>query len=366
MLLHTFVVSVPERRTDPRRRIRAAGAVAGALVATLMTTGAHAVEPHFHPTLDIHRTTGTIQIDGSLDDPGWRDAAVADGFVEVSPGDQTEPPVSSRALVTYDDVNLYVALIADDDPSTVRVSLRERDNIWTDDYFGIMLDTYGSLQWGYEIFVNPWGIQGDLRVLSDGNEDSGFDLIWQSQGKITDHGYQVELAIPFSSLRFEDRPEQRWRVNFWRDHQRDVRRRYSWAAQNRDDPCWMCQWGYLTGVRDISPSSNLELIASAIGYQAGSLLDAGDPAMRFENDKLDGSAGLSARYGITSSISAEATLNPDFSQIESTRRRSTSTAPLRSSTTSVGRSSRKGAISTTPGSTRSIRDRSTILRSPAS
>lgn len=301
-----------------RKHATASSAVLPLWIAALVISGteAGAVEPKFHPDLHITKMTGSIRIDGELDDPGWQNATAADGFVETDPGDQIEPPVQSRVWITYDDANLYVALIAEDDPSTIRVSLRERDDIWSDDYFGILLDTYGTLQWGYEIFVNPLGIQGDLRVNSDGSEDMGFDLIWDSKGKVTETGYQVELAIPFSSLRFENRPEQRWRVNFWRDHQRDVRRRYTWAAQDRDDPCWMCQWGYLSGIREIQPSADIELIASALGYQSGALLSH-DPTAPFENDRLDGAASLSARYGITSSISAEATINPDFSQIES-------------------------------------------------
>lgn len=273
--------------------------------------------PQFKPTLDVHKTTGSIRIDGDLTDPGWTEAARALNFAEVDPGDQVKPPVESESWVTYDDDNVYFALIAYDDPEAVRVSLRDRDNIFRDDYFGVMLDTYGDRTWGYELFVNPLGIQGDLRMLSDGNEDITFDLVWYSQGMVTDRGYQVEIAVPFSSLRFPDREEQTWRVNFWRDHQRDIRRRYAWSAMNRDDPCFMCNWGTLTGIRGIHPGTNLDLIGSALGYQAGRLSDPGDPNSHFDNDSPDASFGLNVRYGLTTSSSAEVTLNPDFSQVES-------------------------------------------------
>src|SRR5690606_10975129 len=163
---------------------------------------------------------------------------------------------------------------------------------------------------------NPLGIPGDLRVNSDSSEDMGFDLIGGSKGNVTETGYQAELAIPSSSLRSENRPEQQWRVTSRRDHQRDGRRRYTRAAPDRAGPRWMCQGGYLSGSREIQPGADIELIASALGYQGGALLSH-DPAAPFENDRLDGAASLSARYGITSSISAEATINPDFSQIES-------------------------------------------------
>lgn len=274
--------------------------------------------PQFKPTLEIAEAPGPIHVDGALDDAGWKGAARATGFAEVNPGDQIKPPVESEAWVTYDHENLYVALLARDDPSTVRVSLRERDNIFNDDYFGIMIDPYGDFQSCYELFVNPLGIQGDLRMTNGGdNEDDAYDAVWTSRGKITNEGYQVEIAIPFASLRFQDRPEQAWRINFWRDHQRETRRRYAWAAINRDDPCWMCNFGTMRGLRGIKPGSNVDFIASVVGSQAGARSDFDDPTSRFDNQDVEGEASVTARYGLSSTASAEIAINPDFSQIES-------------------------------------------------
>jgi hypothetical protein len=273
--------------------------------------------PNWKPTLAIPRTTESIRIDGELDDRGWQGAARATGFAEVDPGDQVEPAVRSEAWITYDEHHLYVALLAQDDPSAVRASVCERDDIFTDDYFGVMLDTYGDLNWGYELFVNPLGIQGDLRLLSDGNEDIAFDLVFDSRGRVTDEGYQVELAIPFSSLRFPDRPEHTWRLNFWRDQQRDLRRRYAWAAVDRDNACWMCSWGSVTGIAGVEPASNIDLIPTAIAFQSGRRADIDDPTSDFSNDDPDGELSLNVRYGITSGSSAEIAINPDFSQVES-------------------------------------------------
>jgi len=278
---------------------------------------AAAFEPKILPTIHATPTRGGIRIDGELNDEGWKDAAVADGFSEVRPGDQTEPPVKSEAWITFDDANLYVALIAYDDPEQVRVHVTDRDNIFSDDYFGVMLDTYGDQSWGYELFVNPLGIQGDLRMVSGGDEDGSFDIIWHSKGRLTETGYQVEIAIPFASLRFPDREEHTWRINFWRDRQRDVRRQIAWAARDRDNPCFMCDWGTLTGLRGIRPGRNLEAIASVIGSQAGSLADRGDPHSAFENDPVTGDGELNLKYGINSTTTAELAVNPDYSQIES-------------------------------------------------
>lgn len=302
------------------RRINRIG-VRSTLVALSLMLGATAIQadftPQYLPTINVRPATGTFKIDGELNDPGWQKAARADGFAEISPADQEKPPVESAAWITYDETHLYVALIAWDDPASVRVSMSDRDNIFSDDYFGIMLDTYGDASSGYEIFVNPLGIQGDLKMMSNGDEDMSFDMVFESVGKVTDSGYQVELAIPFASLRFPSEKEQVWRVNFWRDHQRDLRRRYAWAAQDRAESCFMCQWGYLTGIRDIKPGSNLDILPNIVAVQSGSRNQVNDSTSSFDNNKPDAQVSLNARYGLTSNSSVELTINPDFSQIES-------------------------------------------------
>ena len=300
------------------RRLRGRAAAAGFAAAESSLTSAAPLDfqPNWKPHLTIPRTSGPIEIDGRLDDAGWRGAARADNFAEVNPGDSVKPPVESEAWITYDDDNLYVALIAYDDPEDVRVSLRERDNIFSDDYFGVMLDTYGDLGWSYELFVNPIGVQGDLRMLSDGNEDMTFDIVWHSRGQVTDTGYHVEIAVPWSSLRFPDRDTQAWRLNFWRDQQRDVRRRYAWAAMDRDDDCFMCNFGSADGVSGIEARNRADIIVSALGVRSGSRVD-GDPALAFEYDDPTAKLSANVRYGLTTSSSAELTVNPDFSQIES-------------------------------------------------
>ncbi len=273
--------------------------------------------PHFKPTIQITRCCSPVNVDGRFDEAAWRTAAVADGFAENDPGDQIKPAVESKALIMYDESRLYVALIAYDDPKTVRASLRDRDNIFQDDYFGVIFDTYGDASWGYELFVNPLGIQGDLRMLASGNEDESLDLVWESRGMVTDSGYQVEIAIPFSSLRFPDKQEQVWKVNFWRDHQRDVRRKYSWAAQDRSNPCFICQLGTMTGLKGIKPGSRLDLLPNVIASQAGYLTEAEGSGLKFDNDDPDAAFALNAKYALSTNATAEIAVNPDFSQVES-------------------------------------------------
>ncbi len=270
----------------------------------------------YHPTLVAEPIKGSISIDGDLKDSGWKNAAKADNFAEHQPGDQTRPPVATEALITYDSDNLYVAFICYDNPKEVRASLCERDNIWADDNAILAIDTYGDAAWAYELAVNPYGIQGDLLWSRNGGEDSGYDLIWESAGKITDSGYQIEMAIPFSSLRFPNKDEQVWMMDFWRNRPRDVRGQYSWAAYDRDESCWPCQWGTVTGIENVKPGRGIEIIPTFVGYQSGELVDGDNPFSDFDNSDPDGELSLNGKYSIASDVMAEVSYNPDFSQVE--------------------------------------------------
>ncbi|MDH3213432.1 MAG: carbohydrate binding family 9 domain-containing protein, partial [Myxococcales bacterium] len=273
--------------------------------------------PSVKPSLDVSRAPGPIAVDGQLDDPGWAGAARATNFAENFPRERARPSVSSEVWVTYDHDNLYLAFLAFDDPSGIRASLRDRDEMWSDDYFGILLDTYGDAAWAYFLFANPLGVQGDSRFATQGGEDDGFDIIYHSEGMVTDSGYQIEMAIPFASLRFPNRGEQAWRATFWRTRPRASREQHTWAAIDRDEACFLCQLGTLRGIRGVKPGGKLELLPSAVASQAGVRSDADDPASAFANDKVTGALGLNLRYAFSGGLTAEAAVNPDFSQVES-------------------------------------------------
>lgn len=269
--------------------------------------------PVYNPKLKIFRASGPIEIDGELQDAGWRGAAKADNFAEHNPGDQTKPDVDTEVLITYDNANLYVAWLCYDDPGEVRASFCERDQIFSDDYVILCLDPFGEATLAYEISANPYGIPGDLLYSSSNGEDITYDIIFESAGRITDDGWIVEMAIPFASMRFPKREEQVWRVDFWRNRPRESRYQYSWAAYNRDESCWPCQWGTVTGISGVKPGAGFELLPAVIAHQSGSLGDDG----HFDNDDIAGDIALGIALDISSELTAEATVNPDFSQVES-------------------------------------------------
>lgn len=273
--------------------------------------------PKVNPTLEVSRAPGAIEIDGELDDAGWRGVARATGFSENFPVERGKPPVESEAWMTYDDEYLYIALVAHDDPSAIRTSIRDRDEMWSDDYFGILLDTYGDASWAYFLFANPDGVQGDSRFSSTDGEDDGFDIVYESDGKITDRGYQIEMAIPFESLRFPDREEQEWRVTFWRTHPRQSRATYTWAATERGNPCFLCQFGTVTGIRGVESGGSLEILPAVVASHVSEIDDPDDPASGLDDGEFDGEGAVNLRYAHPSGVTVEGTYNPDFSQVES-------------------------------------------------
>lgn len=304
----------------PGRTGHSASSLLGALLlaAPLLfaAASADAFQPVFEPALTVSRAAGDIQIDGRLGDPGWTDAARADGFAEVSPGENIEPLVETEAYVTYDDDHLYVAFVCADDPARLRATMCQRDLYDSDDAIGLQVDTFGDATWAYEFYVNPYGIQRDGMWTSVHGSDSGFDMVWHSAARVTERGYTVELAVPLSGMRFPDTEVQAWRVNFIRIHPRESNRQYSWAAYDRDEQCMPCQWGRLAGIEGVRPGKGLEFLPSFIGYQTGRLTDVLDPAAGFRNDDPTGELSLGAKYSVSSNVTVEVAVNPDFSQIE--------------------------------------------------
>jgi hypothetical protein len=270
------------------------------------------------PEMTVQRTDREINIDGVIDPAEWADAARAEQFVEHQPGDQVRPHVDTEVLVTYDRDNLYVAFICYDDPAQVRASMCKRDRIFQDDYVILCLDTYGDAANAFEIACNPYGVQGDLYYSANGGEDINYDMIFESSGRINGEGWVVELAVPFSSLRFPDTHQQVWKADFWRNSPRDSRYQISWPKYDRDESCWPCQWGTLRGIEGLTPPTGLELLPAVVSQQASGrqLLDDG-AAGEWDNADVVTRGSLTAKYAVSSNITAEATIRPDFSQVES-------------------------------------------------
>jgi hypothetical protein len=270
------------------------------------------------PVLTISKCSpGAIKIDGVLDEAVWETCEAATNFVEIDPGDNTKASVKTEVKLTYDDDHLYIAFICyDDNMKKLRASLTDRDKIYNDDYVGILIDTYNDHKQAYEIFLNPYGIQGD-GIWTRQGEEMNFDMLYESEAKIYKDKWIVEVAIPFKSLRFPEADEQEWSVHIIRTRPRDSRNQMSWAVISKDNSEFFSQAGILKGLTKLKKGKHLEILPYVIGSQYGFKQDINNPNSEFINKKIKGNLGVGIKYGFTSNLTGELVFNPDFSQVES-------------------------------------------------
>jgi Domain of unknown function (DUF5916) len=274
-------------------------------------------KPNIKPELNIPKLNpGKINIDGVLDEAVWKDAAIADNFTEISPGDNVKPEVETVVKIFYDDDNIYFGYTCyETDMSSIRASLSDRDKMYGDDWVGPFINTYGDLKQAFEAYVNPKGIQGDLLWTRD-NEDSNFDIIYESEAKIYNDKWTAEIKIPFKSLRFPDKNEQVWRIHLLRNRPRGSRQEIYWASVSRDDPNFLGQSGFLKGIKNVKRGTDIQILPYLLGTQNSSLDDQYNPDSKFTYHGLEGAVGFGAKYGLSSTLTLDATVNPDFSQVE--------------------------------------------------
>ncbi|HKS24901.1 MAG TPA: DUF5916 domain-containing protein, partial [Thermoanaerobaculia bacterium] len=271
------------------------------------------------PPIQIHRAEGAITVDGNLDDPGWKNAAVIDRFYETSPGNNTEPKVKTIVHLTYDDKYFYLGIRCEDpEPNKIRAPYVDRDGvIGTDDNIAVFLDTRNEKRSAMELRVNPRGIQAD-GVFNDANfsEDFSPDFFYDTAATIDSGGWSAEYRIPFSSLRYDDKPEQTWNILVWRNYPRDFRYAYQSAAVPRGSNCYMCWMHPIVGLTGL-PKAGHMIAAPYVTAQSTSIPPNGDLGAPLVREPLKKDAGLDVKWTPSQNQAVDLTINPDFSQIES-------------------------------------------------
>ncbi len=268
--------------------------------------------------LPIPKTKGLITVDGNLTDPGWQGAAVIDKFWETQPGDNVEPPVKTIAYVTYDDRFFYVGVdCRDPHPEQIRAPFVDRDNvIGTDDNVAIFLDTRNDHRAAMEFRVNPRGIQGDASYNdANGNEDFSPDVFYDTAAQITSTGWTAEVRIPFSSLRYPKADPQEWGIVVWRNYPREFRYAFYSNPITRNSNCLICHEMQLTGITGLPGGGHLVVAPYATVKEEGRPRD-GDGS-NLVNRPARGDAGVDVKWTPNANTALDATINPDFSQVES-------------------------------------------------
>jgi hypothetical protein len=256
-------------------------------------------------------------IDAVIDEQEWKNAKLVDLGYETNPGENIPARVKTTAYMMEDGENLYFAFKAyDPDPDKILAYLRDRDRIFQDDFVGVIIDTFNDERTGFEFFVNALGAQGDLtRDDARFNEDSSWDAVWESLGQVTEDGYVVEMAIPYRALRFPSGlEEQTWGINFLRIYPRDSRTSFSDRANDRNLDCLLCQTNKLKGMPKIEAGNNLD-ITPTLTYVRN---ESRDPKIEqsWQDSVSDTEVGADIRWSVTEDWILNATINPDFSQVD--------------------------------------------------
>ena len=269
------------------------------------------------PTLRAQRTDEDIRIDGRLEENIWTVAPSYLGFVQKEPVEAAPAINDSEVWIVYDDDAVYVgAKLYDEAPATIARNMVRRDANYNGqfDYFEFMVDPNRDGRTGYRFRVSAANVQTDRYLFDDGGEDPNWDGVWASGVTITSDGWHVEFRIPLSQIRYEAGPgEQTWGINFGRRRASDGELT-RFALESKLVPGRVSQFGLLEGVSVNGTPHRLELRPYALSRAASRPEDVENPFV--DGSDLSGQFGVDFRYGLGSNFTLDATLNPDFGQVE--------------------------------------------------
>jgi hypothetical protein len=273
------------------------------------------------PTVTIPRVEEAIVVDGRLDEPAWARAPRLVGFSQYQPVDSRPAEERTEVLVWYSPGALHVGIVAHDrEPGTIRATVADRDNLSRDDTVTVYLDTFNDKRRAFFFTVNPLGMQEDgvrsegafnAGTMFGGMTDKNPDYQWDSRGRLTDEGFVVEIRIPFKSLRYPGNGPQRWGLNVERRVQRTG---YldTWTDVKRANSSYLAQAGGIDGLHDMKRGVVTEVQPFVTAATDGAARADGT----FARSDADFNPGVNLRLGLTN-VSVDATVNPDFSQVES-------------------------------------------------
>jgi len=270
---------------------------------------------NIHPQITmkaIRANPHAPMIDGILNDEVWQHAPISDDFIQKDPKEGQQPTERTTIQIAYDNEALYVGVMCyDNEPDKVVAQLTRREMFgWLEsDSINLLLDTYHDHRTGFRFLVNAVGVKSDGQIFDDGGDDGSWDGIWEAKTNINAHGWSVEYKIPYHTLRFNPKEEYVWGMCVGRHISRRNENDH-WALIKTGIPGLVSQFGHIEGIRGIHSTRHLELLPFAVGR---SKMVSDDP------DGMDimPSMGVDLRYGISTSISLNATINPDFGQVES-------------------------------------------------
>ena len=254
-----------------------------------------------------------FNLDGKLSESVYKKQPIG-GFVQRDPEEGNDATEPTEVWVSYDSENLYVgARLYDSNPEAIDASLMRRDNMIESDWFFVYLDPYLDRRTGYYFGVNPGGSLLDGTLFNDSWDDNSWDGIWEAKPRIDEKGWTVEMRIPFSQLRFTESEEMKWGINFNRDIKRKNEMTYFIMVPKKESG-FVSHFATLEGLEGISQKQRFEVLPYVVQKAQYLVHDADDPF--YGGNQYKTAIGADFKVGIGSNLNLDATINPDFGQVE--------------------------------------------------
>jgi len=267
--------------------------------------------------MQAHRVDSPISIDGRLDEEIWRRNAPEKDFVQRTPVENAPALNDAEVWIAYDDDAIYMgALVRDETPRTIMRNMVRRDAQAQGqfDYFEVMFDPNLDGRTGYRFRVTAANVQTDRYLYDDAREDAAWDAVWESAVQIVPEGWIIEFRIPLSQMRYESSPDpQTWGINFGRRRIAD-NELTRWVLESALVPGRVSQFGHIEGITLSGSPMRAEVRPYLVSSARRSPADPNNPF--FDGSEFSGRAGLELRYGLGSAFTVDATINPDFGQVE--------------------------------------------------
>jgi hypothetical protein len=286
-------------------------AAAPATLAAQGTPAAPAADTHGDAVLGAVRATGPVRVDGRLDDAAWSAAAPATQFTQLDPAEGQPASERTEVRVLYDDEALYIGVrLHDTGEVTTRLGRRDM-SMEASDWLTVILDSYHDHRTAFGLEINPSGVRRD-QSRSEVGEDDSWDPVWEGQTTVDSGGWSAEMRIPFSQLRFNAAAAQTWGIQV----ERQIARRGEFsvfAFTPRNQQGGIPRFGHLTGLNGVRTGKRLEILPYSV--VKAEHVERGDNPFR-DDREYSPSVGADVKYRLTSDLTLDATINPDFGQVE--------------------------------------------------
>ncbi|MEO9210592.1 MAG: DUF5916 domain-containing protein [Ginsengibacter sp.] len=266
------------------------------------------------PEIKAVKTASSFTIDGKLSEAAWKEASLITGLIETSPnfGINEDKRNRTEVYILYDNNNIYIGgYCHENSRDSISKELVGRDQMGSNDFIGVIFDTYYDKINGTGFFVTPYGEQFDAKYSNSG-EDASWNSVWESASEIQSDGWTFEMRIPYSAIRFSNKDNQSWGLNIIRQRNKS-HEKYTWSPVDPTVNGLLSQEGLLTSIEKINPPLRLSLSPYFSTY-----LNHYPYKTSGVNDYTTSiNGGMDIKYGINESFTLDMTLIPDFGQVQS-------------------------------------------------